>query len=60
MWGGVTDKRGRMKEADLNVKVIGGHVACFLISCGYCLVVSKGLIASDLCFVKEWPSKGLP
>jgi len=42
-----------MKEADLNVKVIGGHVACFLISCGYCLVVSKGLIASDLCFGKS-------
>ena len=53
VWGGVTDKRGRMKEADLNVKVIGGYVACFLISCGYCLVVSKELIASDLCFGKS-------
>ena len=42
-----------MKEADLNVKVIGGYVACFLISCGYCLVVSKELIASDLCFGKS-------
>ena len=53
MWGGVTDKRGRMKEADVNVKVIGGYVACFLISCGYRLVVTKELIASDLCFGKS-------
>lgn len=53
VWGGVTDKRSRMNEAGLNVKVIGGYVACFLISSGYCLVVSKELIASVLCFGKS-------
>lgn len=49
--GAHRQKRGRMKEADLNVKVIEAMWLA-LISCGYRLVVTKEkeLIASDPVF----------